>query len=139
MRLSMIHGWRIMQIEGYYPPTSKISMDKTLRDQRFLFVLYYTKKAESDDWQCFIIRSNISKLKKCLSLRKSSSFACTLRAAFYSRASETRACVKITPREKRRHAAGKEKNEWFLRALQMGAFTNGYCIDLARAKTNKIK
>ena len=28
-----------------------------------------------------------------------------------SRASETRACVKITPREKRRHAAGREKNE----------------------------
>ena len=99
------------------------------------FVLYYTKKAESDDWQCFIIRSNISKLKKCLSLRKSSSFACPLRAAFYSKASETRACVKITPREKRRHAAGKKKNEWFLRALQMGAFTNGYYIDLARAKT----
>ena len=38
-----------MQIEGYYPPTSKISMDKTLRDPRFFFVLYYTKKAESDD------------------------------------------------------------------------------------------
>ncbi|CAH3015191.1 unnamed protein product, partial [Porites evermanni] len=28
-----------------------------------------------------------------------------------SRASETRARVKITPREKRRHAAGREKNE----------------------------
>ena len=28
-----------------------------------------------------------------------------------SRASETRGCVKITPREKRRHAAGREKNE----------------------------
>ena len=30
-----------------------------------------------------------------------------------SRASETRAHVKITPREKRRHAVGKEKNESF--------------------------
>ena len=28
-----------------------------------------------------------------------------------SRASKTRARVKITPREKRRHAAGREKNE----------------------------
>ena len=28
-----------MQIEGYYPPTSKISMDKTLRDQGF-FLFY---------------------------------------------------------------------------------------------------
>ena len=28
-----------------------------------------------------------------------------------SRASKTRACVKITPREKRRYAAGREKNE----------------------------
>lgn len=29
-----------MQIEWYYPPTSKISMDKTLRDQRFFFWFY---------------------------------------------------------------------------------------------------
>ena len=28
-----------------------------------------------------------------------------------SRASETRACVKITPREKKLHVAGREKNE----------------------------
>ena len=31
-----------------------------------------------------------------------------------SRASETRARVKITPREKRRHAAGREKNDFNL-------------------------
>ena len=36
-----------------------------------------------------------------------------------SRASETRARVKITPREKRRHAAGREKNFIFLAALQL--------------------
>lgn len=33
-----------MQIEGYYPPTSKISMDKTLRDPRFFFFYIILRK-----------------------------------------------------------------------------------------------
>lgn len=32
-----------MQIEGYYPPTSKISIDKTLRDARFFLYIILSK------------------------------------------------------------------------------------------------
>ena len=51
-----------------------------------------------------------------------------------SRASETRACVKITPREKRRHAAGREKNE----GLQTKPKLLNLCVALATQNSDLL-
>ena len=157
-----------MQIEGYYPPTSKISMDKTLRDQRFFLFYIILRKPNpmtdnvslfvqifpsSKNAYLYVNRLHLPALcqpvpgVQIVGARKNKSEgggevreethlspqppllfiafftlhrsplserleqASPLRAAFYRRATETRACVKITPREKRRHAARKEKNK----------------------------
>ena len=43
-----------MQIEGYYPPTSKISMDKTLRDPRFFYIKLRKPNPMTDNVSLFV-------------------------------------------------------------------------------------
>ena len=82
-----------------------------------MFIIWPNKKAKDRTKTEIILFASLHGLKHLtgflLSVVSSSNVDSSSLSFFLrdSRASETQARVKITPREKRRHAAGREKNE----------------------------